>query len=164
MTECLAAVLPGILCSVIVGLPMMWLRCVFAGISGSSSVIETWLRLRVSWAYWYRLAPSFVGSFDTRKSSRAVGVPLKNVLADPGGPMGRMSRFVAVGCICTVLLMNMQDGRVLLEPHTGYHGSKGFLSESTQASWRTRSITLDGFEPSHAALRRMGMRNEFNSR
>ena len=27
-----------------------------------------------------------------------------------------------------------------------------------------RSITLDGFEPSHCALRRMGMRNEFNFR
>jgi hypothetical protein len=27
-----------------------------------------------------------------------------------------------------------------------------------------RPITLDGFEPSHAALRRMGMRNEFNFR
>jgi putative transposase len=27
-----------------------------------------------------------------------------------------------------------------------------------------RSITLDGFEPSHTALRRMGMRNEFNYR
>lgn len=27
-----------------------------------------------------------------------------------------------------------------------------------------RSITLDGFEPSHSALRRMGMRNEFNFR
>jgi putative transposase len=27
-----------------------------------------------------------------------------------------------------------------------------------------RSITLDAFEPSHAALRRMGMRNEFNFR
>ena len=27
-----------------------------------------------------------------------------------------------------------------------------------------RTITLDGFEPSHSALRRMGMRNEFNFR
>jgi transposase-like protein len=27
-----------------------------------------------------------------------------------------------------------------------------------------RTITLDGFEPSHAALRRIGMRNEFNYR
>jgi len=27
-----------------------------------------------------------------------------------------------------------------------------------------RNITLDGFAPSHAALRRMGMRNEFNYR
>ena len=27
-----------------------------------------------------------------------------------------------------------------------------------------RSITPDAFEPSHAALRRMGMRNEFNFR
>ena len=27
-----------------------------------------------------------------------------------------------------------------------------------------RVITLDGFEPTHAALRRMGMNNEFNYR
>lgn len=27
-----------------------------------------------------------------------------------------------------------------------------------------QTITLDGFEPSHSALRRMGMRNEFNFR
>lgn len=27
-----------------------------------------------------------------------------------------------------------------------------------------RTITLDGFEPTHSALRRMGMRNEFNFR
>ena len=27
-----------------------------------------------------------------------------------------------------------------------------------------RTITLDGFEPNHSALRRMGMRNEFNYR
>ncbi len=27
-----------------------------------------------------------------------------------------------------------------------------------------RTITLDGFEPSHAAIRRMGMRNEFHYR
>ena len=36
--------------------------------------------------------------------------------------------------------------------------SRGALKRHGQP----RTITLDGFEPSHAALRRMGMRNEFN--
>jgi transposase-like protein len=33
-----------------------------------------------------------------------------------------------------------------------------------QGATEPRTITLDGFKPSHAALRRMGMRNEFNYR
>ena len=53
---------------------------------------------------------------------------------------------------------------VLVAPARFCAGSFGIQpsSHGTEAPWRTRSITLDGFEPSHAALRRMGMRNEFN--
>ncbi len=39
-----------------------------------------------------------------------------------------------------------------------------FFRRALKRHGQPRSITLDGFEPSHAALRRMGMRNEFNFR
>src|SRR3954469_3211609 len=42
--------------------------------------------------------------------------------------------------------------------------AKGFFRKQLKRPGEPRSITLDGFEPSHAALRRMGMRNEFNFR
>jgi transposase-like protein len=37
-----------------------------------------------------------------------------------------------------------------------------FFRQAFKRHGEPRSITLDGFEPSHCALRRMGMRNEFN--
>jgi transposase-like protein len=37
-----------------------------------------------------------------------------------------------------------------------------FFRQALKRHGQPRSITLDGFEPSHTALRRMGMRNEFN--
>jgi len=40
--------------------------------------------------------------------------------------------------------------------------AKAFFRKALKRHGEPRSITLDGFEPSHAALRRMGMRNEFN--
>ena len=40
--------------------------------------------------------------------------------------------------------------------------AKAFFRKALKHHGEPRSITLDGFEPSHAALRRMGMRNEFN--
>jgi hypothetical protein len=43
--ECPAAVLLAIRCSAVVALPMRSLRCVFVGISGSSSAIEMWRRI-----------------------------------------------------------------------------------------------------------------------
>jgi transposase-like protein len=56
-------------------------------------------------------------------------------------------------------------GGISPEPHAGYGRRQSVLSESSQATRATsKTITLDGFEPSHAALRRMGMRNEFNYR
>src|ERR1700759_1125075 len=42
--------------------------------------------------------------------------------------------------------------------------AKAFFRKALKHHGQPRSITLDGFEPSHAALRRMGMRNEFNYR
>ena len=39
-----------------------------------------------------------------------------------------------------------------------------FFRQALKRHGEPRSITLDGFEPSHAALRYMGMRNEFNYR
>jgi transposase-like protein len=39
-----------------------------------------------------------------------------------------------------------------------------FFRQALKRHGEPRTITLDGFEPSHSALRRMGMRNEFNNR
>jgi transposase-like protein len=40
--------------------------------------------------------------------------------------------------------------------------AKAFFRRAFQRHGGPRVITLDGFEPTHAALRRMGMNNEFN--
>ena len=42
--------------------------------------------------------------------------------------------------------------------------AKAFLRKALKHHGQRRTITLDGFEPTHSALRRMGMRNEFNRR
>ena len=42
--------------------------------------------------------------------------------------------------------------------------AKAFFRKAFRRHGDPRVITLDGFEPSHAALRRMGMNNEFNFR
>ena len=40
--------------------------------------------------------------------------------------------------------------------------AKAFFRKALKHHGEPRSITLDAFKPSHAALRRMGLRNEFN--
>jgi transposase-like protein len=42
--------------------------------------------------------------------------------------------------------------------------AKAFFRKALKHHGQPRTITLDGFEPSHCALRRMGIRNEFNYR
>jgi transposase-like protein len=42
--------------------------------------------------------------------------------------------------------------------------AKAFFRKALKRHGQPRTITLDGFEPTHSALRIMGMRNEFNYR
>jgi putative transposase len=42
--------------------------------------------------------------------------------------------------------------------------AKAFFRKALKRHGQPRTITLDGFEATHSALRRMGMRNEFNFR
>jgi transposase-like protein len=42
--------------------------------------------------------------------------------------------------------------------------ARTFFRRALKRHGQPRTITLDGFEPSHSALRRMGIRNEFNFR
>jgi transposase-like protein len=42
--------------------------------------------------------------------------------------------------------------------------AKAFFRKALKQHGEPRTITLDGFEPSHSALRIMGMPNEFNFR
>jgi putative transposase len=42
--------------------------------------------------------------------------------------------------------------------------AKAFFRKALKHHGQPRTTTLDGFEPTHAAVRRMGMRNEFNYR
>lgn len=42
--------------------------------------------------------------------------------------------------------------------------TSAFFRKALKRHGQPRTITLDGFKPSHTALRRMGMRNEFNYR
>jgi putative transposase len=46
----------------------------------------------------------------------------------------------------------------------GIAAAKAFFRKALKRHGHPRTITLDGFEPTHSALRRMGMRNEFNFR
>src|ERR1700748_1960473 len=69
----------------------------------------------------------------------------------------------ADGCTCTERLMNMARPWNPSRPRD-ITAAKAFFRKALKHHGLPRSITLDGFEPSHAALRRMGMRNEFNFR
>ena len=46
----------------------------------------------------------------------------------------------------------------------GVTAAKAFFRKALKRHGEPRVITLDGFEATHAALRRMGMNNEFNYR
>ena len=53
--------------------------------------------------------------------------------------------------------------RIVSEPNARQEAAaKAFFRKALKRHGQPRTITLDGFEPSHSALRIMGMRNEFN--
>ena len=53
---------------------------------------------------------------------------------------------------------------VLSQSNTRHCGAKAFFRKALKPHQEPRSITLDGHQPSHSALRRMGMNGEFNFR
>ena len=55
-----------------------------------------------------------------------------------------------------------QDSGVVSQPNPRRSSSESLLRKALKHHGEPRTITLDAFKPSHAALRRMGMRNEFN--
>src|SRR5215213_11306407 len=78
--------------------------------------------------------------------------------------MRLMSRSSAAGC----LYRAVDERGKIVESHLSrtrdIAAAKAFFRKALKRHGQPRTITLDGFQPSHAALRRMGMRNEFNFR
>jgi transposase-like protein len=97
----------------------------------------------IAWETGILVAPSTycAGSFDMRRSLLVAG-------ADSKRPVGGSWR----------------ADESYLSRTRDIAAAKAFFRKALKHHGEPRSITLDGFEPSHAALRRMGMRNEFNFR
>lgn len=87
-------------------------------------------------------------------------------------PVGRSWRcdetYIKVGGQWVYLYRAVDERGRTVESHLSrrrdVNAAKTFFRKALQHHGQPRSITLDGFAPSHAALRRMGMRNEFNYR
>ena len=87
-------------------------------------------------------------------------------------PVGRSWRcdetYIKVGGQWMYLYRAVDERGRTVESHLSrrrdVNAAKAFFRKALKHHGQPRSITLDGFEPSHAALRRMGMRNEFNYR
>ena len=87
-------------------------------------------------------------------------------------PLGRSWRcdetYLKVGGVWMYLYRTVDElGRTVashLSRTRDKKAAKAFFSKALKQHGEPRTITLDGFEPSHSALRIMGMRNEFNFR
>jgi transposase-like protein len=87
-------------------------------------------------------------------------------------PVGRSWRcdetYIRVGGRWMYLYRAVDERGKTVESHLSrtrdMAAAKAFFRKALKRHGQPRTITLDGFEPSHAALRRMGMRNEFNFR
>jgi transposase-like protein len=85
-------------------------------------------------------------------------------------PVGRSWRcdetYIKVGGQWTYLYRAVDERGRTVESHLSrtrdITAAKAFFRKALKHHGQPRTITLDGFEPTHAALRRMGMRNEFN--
>ena len=87
-------------------------------------------------------------------------------------PVGRSWRcdetYIKVGGCWMYLYRAVDEHGKTVESHLSrtrdVAAAKAFFRKAFKRHGQPRTITLDGFEPTHAALRRMGMRNEFNFR
>jgi transposase-like protein len=87
-------------------------------------------------------------------------------------PVGRSWRadetYVRVGGRWMYLYRAVDEGGYTVASHLSrtrdMRAAKTFFRKALKQHGQPRTITLDGFEPSHSALHRMGMRNEFNYR
>jgi transposase-like protein len=87
-------------------------------------------------------------------------------------PVGRSWRcdetYIKVGGHWMYLYRAVDERGRTVESHLSRRrdvsAAKAFFRKALRHHGQPRTITLDGFEPTHAALRRMGMRNEFNYR
>ena len=87
-------------------------------------------------------------------------------------PVGRSWRcdetYIKVGGQWMYLYRAVDERGRTVESHLSrqrdMNAAKAFFRKALKHHGQPRTITLDGFEPAHAALRRMGMRNEFNYR
>src|SRR5918997_1841850 len=77
---------------------------------------------------------------------------------------------VALWAACGPLLacgrtyVKVNGGWMFLSRTRDLAAAKAFFRKALKHHGEPRSITLEAFKPSHAALHRMGMRNEFNFR
>ena len=79
--------------------------------------------------------------------------------------MKRLSRCGASGCISTAPWMDKAiTVEFCLSRTRGIAAAKAFFRKALKHHREPHSITLDGHQPSHSALRRMGMNGEFNFR
>jgi transposase-like protein len=87
-------------------------------------------------------------------------------------PVGRSWRcdetYVKVGGRWMYLYRAVDERGRTVESHLSrtrdVAAAKAFFRKALKRHGQPRTITLDGFEATHSALRRMGMRNEFNFR
>ena len=87
-------------------------------------------------------------------------------------PVGRSWRcdqtYIKVGGQWMYLYRAVDERGQTVESHLSRSrditAAQAFFGKALKRHGQPRTITLDGFEPSHSALRRMGMRNEFNFR
>ena len=85
-------------------------------------------------------------------------------------PVGRSWRcdetYVKVGGCWMYLYRAVDECGRTVESHLSrtrdVAAAKAFFRKALKRHGQPRTITLDGFEATHSALRRMGMRNEFN--
>ena len=136
---------------------------VCAGITGSKSVIGKCRPSLGNWAFLLLPAQSFAGLFAIRLSSNSAGEPSreaseKSWRAD--------ETYVSVGGKWMYLYRAVDEHGKTIESYLSRTrdkaAAKAFFRRALKRHGEPRTITLDGFEPSHSALRVLGMRNEFN--